>query len=154
MVCPGEACLHKLTKHFLVVVAVVQIALIAAFSAILLPLHGASYTVTPGVIESVTCEAGVKGNSQLGLTLEGETYAASVNAYECSEMRRYFRNRYVEIKHSPGGTRIVDVTYWDEDRFSESKRVVGSYILCLVIFICANFWLFSFYRNKLRLEIS
>lgn len=146
--------MHKLAKRFLIIVAVVQIALMAVFFAILLPLHGASYTVTPGVIESVTCEAGLKGNAQLGLTLEGETYAASVNAYECSEMRRYFRNRYVEITHSLGGTRIVDVTYWDEGRFSESKRIVGPYILCLVIFICVNFWLFSFYKNKICSEIG
>jgi hypothetical protein len=142
--------MHRTMACFWVVVMLVEIILITASFTFLVPLHSASYKTTSGVIESVACESISRGNARLALTLEAEIYSASVNAYECNEMRQYFRDRYVEIKHSPGGTTIIDVTYWDEGRFSENKLIWGSYALCVLIFICANFFLFSFYKNKLK----
>ena len=142
--------MHRTMACFWVVVMLVEIILITASFTFLVPLHSASYKTTSGVIESVACESSSRGNARLALTLEAEIYSASVNAYECNEMRQYFRDRYVEIKHSPGGTTIIDVTYWDEGRFSESKLAWGSYALCLLIFICVNVFLLSFYKNKLQ----
>lgn len=142
--------MHRTMTRFWVVVMLVEIILITASVAFLLPLHSASYMTTSGVVESVACESGFRGHARLALTLKAETYSASVNSYECSEMRQYFRDRYVELKHSEGGSTILDVTYWDKDRFSESNLVWGSYALCFLIFICVNVFLLSFYKNKLQ----
>jgi hypothetical protein len=136
--------------RFWVVVMLVEIILITASFTFLVPLQSASYMTTSGVVESVSCESGSRGHARLALTLKAETYSVSVNSYECSEMRQYFRDRYVELKHSEGGSTIIDVTYWDEGRFSESKLAWGSYALCFLVFICVNVFIFSFYKNKLK----